>query len=58
VAEGTRELAERLTLQASMLTARVQVTVAGIAALCGAAGVLVFAALTVLPQMAGVLSSF
>jgi type II secretory pathway component PulF len=58
VAEGTRELAERLTLQASMQTARVQVAVTGIAALSGAAAVLAFAALTVLPQMAGVLSSF
>jgi general secretion pathway protein F len=58
VADGTRELSERLTVQATLLTARVQVVAGALAAVTGAAVVLGFAALTVLPQMAAVLSSF
>lgn len=58
LADGTRDLAERLSIQASILSSRAQALVTALAALAGATLVLAFAAVTVLPQMTGVLSSF
>jgi type II secretory pathway component PulF len=56
--EGTRDLAERLTVQAAILTAHAQTIASGFAALLGALLVLAFAAVTILPQMSSVLGSF
>ena len=58
LADGTRDLAERLSIQAGVLTSRAQALITGLAALFGALLVLAFAAVTVLPQMVGLLSSF
>ena len=58
VADGTRDLAERLSIQAGMLTTRLHAVMTAMSAATGALFVLAFAALTVLPQMASVLSNF
>jgi type II secretory pathway component PulF len=56
--EGSGELAERLSIQVSMLTHRAQSLVGAACALLGACIVLGFAAITILPQMSSLLGSF
>lgn len=58
LAEGTAELSERLGVQVAILTHRAQSLVSGICAVTGAAIVLAFAAITILPQLTGLLGSF
>jgi len=58
LARGAAELAERLSIQVSALTHRLQALVAALCALTGALVVLGFAAITVLPQLTALLGSF
>jgi type II secretory pathway component PulF len=58
IGDGTRDLAERLSIQVQILTTRINAIVSGLSALAGALMVLGFAAVTVLPQMTAVLANF